>query len=210
MTGKSHVTIGVITYATLWIQPLGGINVPLLADTHSVIALPIALALVLLGSLLPDLDHRDGRLANERILGVPLLKPFAWLINKVFGHRGATHSLLALAGIVVIGELLFLPWIWAHLVGVFATIGIALSGDVPLVPWRGAHLGLLLGWGYAFHLLADGFTKAGVPLLWPLDNRFGIPPFRSLRFTTGTWREGLTVACLTIACLVNAARALIG
>ena len=75
MTGKSHVTIGVITYATLWIQPLGGVNVPLLADTHSVIALPIALVLVLLGSLLPDLDHPDGRLANERILGVPLLKP---------------------------------------------------------------------------------------------------------------------------------------
>ena len=184
MTGKSHVTIGVITYASLWAHEIGPFNAPLLADTRSVLALPVALALVLLGSLLPDLDHPDGRLANERFLGLPLLKPWAWLVNKVFGHRGATHSLLALAGLVALGELPFLPWAWVH-------------------------LGLLLGWGYAFHLLADGMTKSGVPLLWPLDLRFGFPPLRGLRFTTGTWREGFTVIFVVLACLANASRAFI-
>jgi inner membrane protein len=124
-------------------------------------------------------------LANERFLGLPLLKPLSWLISAIFGHRGATHSLLALAGIVALGELPFLPWAWAH-------------------------LGLLVGWGYAFHLLADGLTKSGVPLLWPLDLRFGFPPLRGLRFTTGTWREGLVVAFLSVACLANASRAFVG
>lgn len=185
MTGKSHMTIGVITYASLWFYPLGQVDVPLLAGTRSALALPVALALVLLGSLLPDLDHSEGRLANERILGIPILKPLSWLIGVIFGHRGATHSLLALAGLVALGELPILPWSWAH-------------------------LGLLLGWGYAFHLLADMMTKSGVPLLWPLDWRIGLPPFRALRFTTGTWPEGVIVAFLTLACFANATRAFVG
>src|SRR4051812_11343561 len=105
MTGKSHMTIGVVTYASLWAYPLGWVDVPLLVNTRSALALPVALALVLLGSLLPDLDHSEGRLANERILGIPVLKPLSWLIGAIFGHRGATHSLLALAGLVALGEL---------------------------------------------------------------------------------------------------------
>jgi inner membrane protein len=185
MTGKSHMTVGVVTYASLWAHPIPPLDVPLLAGTHAALALPVALALVLLGSLLPDLDHPEGRLANERILGIPVLKPLSWLIGAVFGHRGATHSLLALAGLVALGDLPFLPWAWAH-------------------------LGLLLGWGYASHLLADMLTKSGVPLLWPLDWRIGFPPLRALRFTTGTWPEGLVVAVLTLACFANATRAILG
>jgi inner membrane protein len=182
MTGKSHVTIGVVTYASLWLQPIERVGAPTLAGTGSALALPVALALVVLGSLLPDLDHDDGQLANARILGVPLLKPLSWLIGALFGHRGATHSALALGGLIALGELPFLPWAWAN-------------------------LGFLLGWGYAFHLLADALTKSGIPLLWPLDRRFGFPPFRALRFTTGTWPETLIVALLTVAGLANAARA---
>ena len=34
--------------------------------------------------------------------------------------------------------------------------------------------------------------------------RVGFPPLRQLRFTTGTWREGLIVGALTLACLANA------
>ena len=64
--------------------------------------------------------------------------------------------------------------------------------------------------GYEKRRIADGLTKSGVPLLWPLDLRFGFPPLRGLRFTTGTWREGLTVAFLTVACFANASRAFLG
>lgn len=178
MTGKSHVTVGVVTYASVWAHPLGVVSAPLLGGAHSALALPVALALVLLGSLLPDIDHPEGSLANEEVIGLPVLKPLAWLIGTIFGHRGVTHSLLALAAVIALGEAPMLPWAWAN-------------------------LGWLIGWGYASHLVADAMTKQGVPLLWPLPLHVGLPPFRSLRFRTGTWREGFTVAVLTLLCVAN-------
>jgi len=239
VTGNSHVTIGVMTYAALWALPLGPIRlpgtyavslipgttpigpvsasigpigVPLLADTHSFPALLIALVLVGFGALLPDVDHSEGRLGNSRLFGIHFFRIFPWLLGLIgalykaltipitalfrlfgvrlrghgfranFGHRGVTHSMLALGLLVALGEL-------------------------PLFPWHWLHLGFLIGWGYASHLVADALTKQGVPLLWPLDRRFGFPPFRLLRLTTGTFTEYALVAVLTVLCLVNIARA---
>lgn len=225
MTGNSHVTIGVMTYAALWALPLGPftlplgaastlgpVGVPLLANVHTLPVLPIALALVGFGALLPDVDHPEGRLVNARLFGIHFFRIFPWLLGLIgllykaltlpiaalfrlfgirlrghgfranFGHRGITHSLLALGLLVALGELPFFPWHWLH-------------------------LGLLIGWGYASHLLADALTKQGVPLLWPLDRRFGFPPFRLLRLTTGTFAEYTLVAALTVLCLITIARA---
>lgn len=179
MTGKSHVTIGVVTYLSLWAHPLGPLAAPLLHGSPSALALPGVVALVMFGSLLPDIDHAHGTLAEERVAGVRVLKPVAWTIGGLFGHRGPTHSLLALAALVALGQ-------W------------------PAFPWAVGNLDWLLGWGYAFHLAADALTKAGIPLLWPLGVRFGLPPLRRLRFTTGTWREGFVVGALTLACAANA------
>lgn len=39
--------------------------------------------------------------------------------------------------------------------------------------------------GMASHLIMDTFTKEGVPWLLPLPVKFGIPPFRAWRITTG-------------------------
>ena len=94
-------------------------------------------------------------------------------------HRGPTHSLLALAALLLLGQ-------W------------------PGLPWAAGNFGWLLGWGFALHLAADALTKSGIPLFWPLRPRVGFPPVRQLRFTTGTWREGLIVGALTLACLANA------
>lgn len=235
MTGNSHVTIGVMTYAALWALPLGPfaaphtvgplalpldvtasafgpLGVPLLADTRSILLLPLALLLVGFGALFPDVDHPEGRLVNAKLFGIRFFRIFPWLLGLVgalykgltipvsfvfrtfgirlrghgfranFGHRGITHSLLALGLTVALGELPFLPWHWLH-------------------------LGFLIGWGYASHLLADALTKQGIPLLWPLDRRFGFPPFRLLRLTTGTFTEYAIVAALTILCLINIAKA---
>lgn len=229
MTGNSHVTIGVMTYAALWAYPLGPVTyplgstvyaigplgVPLLADTRSLLALPLALMLVALGALLPDVDHPEGRLVNSRLFGIEFFRVLPWLLTLIaaiykvltipitlifklagvrlhntgfranFGHRGITHSLLTLAVVVALGELPFFPWSWLH-------------------------PGLLIGWGYASHLLADSLTKSGIPLFWPLEQRFGFPPFRILRFTTDTWPEYLIVAILTVICVANATRAFLG
>ncbi len=110
MTGKSHLTIGLITYASLWFRPLGSVGAPLFAGSPEPVGLPVALAAVALGALLPDLDHPRGALAREEIAGVPILRPVAWGLGAVFGHRGPTHSLLALAVILALGGWPGLPW----------------------------------------------------------------------------------------------------
>ena len=239
VTGNSHVTIGVMTYAALWALPLGPVEVPgsfagslipgeapinadalvfgpfgvpLLANQHTLVTLALALVLVGFGALLPDVDHPEGKLVNAKFFGIEFFRIFPWLLKVIgalytvltgpisfcfrlfgvrlrghgfranFGHRGVTHSLLALGLLVALGELPFFPWHWLH-------------------------LGFLIGWGYASHLVADALTKQGVPFLWPLDRRFGFPPFRLLRLTTGQWTEYTLVAVLTVLCLVNIARA---
>lgn len=191
MTGKSHLTLGLVTYGSLWFRPLErrldlppidlpAWRVPLFAASPAVPALLAALALVALGSLLPDIDHPSGSLAQKRFLGVRWLKPFAHGIGIVFGHRGATHSLLVALAIVALGE-------W------------------PAFPWAAYNAGWLVGWGIGLHLLADALTKSGIPLFWPLPVRFGLPPVRALRIDTGGWREGAIVGVVTLAAFLNAA-----
>ena len=47
--------------------------------------------------------------------------------------------------------------------------------------------------GYISHLVGDIITKDGIPLLFPLKFRFGIPPLRALRIEAGSWIENLIV-----------------
>jgi inner membrane protein len=72
-------------------------------------------------------------------------------VARAFGHRGFTHSLLA----------------------VFGAVALSLeSADSWIVP-ADAVQGLVLG--YLSHILADMLTPAGVPLLWPCRWRFRLP-----------------------------------
>ncbi|MEA9391062.1 metal-dependent hydrolase [Acerihabitans sp. TG2] len=98
----------------------------------------------LLTSLLPDIDHPKSVLGQR-------LKWLSLPIARVFGHRGFTHSLLAIMG----GILLF-------------TLHIA-PGIVPLDAFHGMII------GYLSHIVADMLTPAGVPLLWPCRWRFRLP-----------------------------------
>lgn len=102
------------------------------------IAYPSYYGGIVLGSLLPDIDHPQSYLGRRLwFLSAP--------INKLFGHRGITHSLLftAILGIVTA------PW-WA--------INPLFFG------------GILLG--YFSHLLADMTTVSGIPLLYPNKKRY--------------------------------------
>ncbi|KQN61846.1 metal-dependent hydrolase [Erwinia sp. E602] len=103
----------------------------------------------LLTCLLPDIDHPKSLLGQR----------LAWLskpIARAFGHRGFTHSLLAVAGGVMLLQTP-LPAGW-------------------LIP-ADAFQGLVLG--YLSHIVADMLTPAGVPLLWPCRWRFRLPILRS-------------------------------
>ena len=93
-----------------------------------------------LGSLLPDIDHPKS-LVGRRLAWVSV--PVAALV----GHRGVTHSLLAVlacaAGLWFLGR--ELAWNAALLVG------------------------------YLSHLAGDALTVSGIPLLWPWRRRFRSP-----------------------------------
>lgn len=99
----------------------------------------------LLTCLLPDIDHPRSFLGQRlKWLSVP--------IARVFGHRGFTHSLLAIAA----GILLF-------------TLKFASDMLIPLDAFHGMII------GYLSHIVADMLTPAGVPLLWPCRWRFRLP-----------------------------------
>lgn len=104
---------------------------------------------VLLTCLLPDIDHPKSLLGQR-------LKWLSQPIARAFGHRGFTHSLLAVAGGVALLQMK-LPAGW-------------------IIP-ADAFQGMVLG--YLSHIVADMLTPAGVPLLWPCRWRFRLPLLNS-------------------------------
>lgn len=57
---------------------------------------------------------------------------------------------------------------------------------------------LPLAVGYALHIACDAMTRDGVPLLYPLRNRFYLLP-RPVRFITGGGKEGLFTVAVALA-----------
>lgn len=119
---------------------------PALADASLWQTIPAALA----SALLPDLDHPKSVL-GQRLPWIS--KP----LSRLFGHRGFTHSLLAVVA-AVWGLNQSLP-----------------PGTLPV----GVKDALIVG--YLSHLLGDWLTPAGIPLFWPIKRRFRLPgwPLRS-------------------------------
>ncbi|VAX77096.1 Putative inner membrane protein YdjM [Serratia symbiotica] len=100
----------------------------------------------ILTCLLPDLDHPQSFLGRR-------LKWISIPITTLFGHRGMTHSYLAIMA-----------------------FSISLSSDLLSIihiqlPEDFIH-GMVVG--YTSHVLADMLTPAGIPLLWPYRQRFCI------------------------------------
>ena len=128
MMAGSHVVVGMAAW--LWAAPHLG-----LASGD-----PVALALATAGSLLPDIDHPQSWVGRRiRVISRPLA--------AVIGHRGFTHSILAVAACVLL--------LRRH--------GLSRTIVDPLVV------------GYLSHLVADLLTSSGLRLAWPLQRRFAIP-----------------------------------
>lgn len=126
--------------------------------------------LAVLGGALPDIDHPRSWLGRRlSLIAVPLA--------ALIGHRGLSHSLLAVVGLGLLWEKLRLDAVLA----------------ASAMPSAGLLLPLLTG--YLSHVLADALTPAGVPLLWPWRRRFGAPLVR----TGGVveWLLGFTLAGFT-------------
>ncbi|PKH26496.1 metal-dependent hydrolase [Enterobacterales bacterium CwR94] len=103
----------------------------------------------LLTCLLPDIDHPKSVLGQR-------LKWLSKPIARAFGHRGFTHSLLAV------------------MAGLFL-LKVKLPADTWIPP--DALQGMVIG--YLSHIIADMLTPAGVPLLWPCRWRFCLPILHS-------------------------------
>ena len=126
----------------------------------------------LLGALLPDIDHPSS---------IPgrMLRIISLPISKLCGHRGFTHSLIAWF-ILMISCYQWLPVDWG------------ISPDLIQA--------FLLG--YLSHLIADMLTPSGVPLLWPLPQRFCLPLLRSKNNKRG--ERFISVLLTVCACLLPA------
>lgn len=123
-----------------------------------------------LGSMLPDIDHPSSAF-GRRVL------PISMMLSAVFGHRGITHSLLAVVGMSALAWYSLRHLDWHPGYSVSFVVGITA--------------------GYLSHLAGDWMTNSGVPLLWPSKRRFVAP----LRIFTGDFRERL-LAFVMYGCVI--------
>ena len=145
MTAPTHITFGLLT----------------VAGSFSLFSLPLhrnlpAILCAIIGSVLPDVDSPKSYIG--RVL------PYASIpIERQWGHRTITHSVLCLLALSVM--------IW------------------PLLIWQPAcYAAVLLG--YMSHIVADCATKSGVPLFYPHPAACVFPGSAKYRIKTRSIGEG--------------------
>lgn len=161
MRGTTHAVIGA---NTVWLPVLFNIQV-----------FPWFVLIGAFAALLPDLDASESKIKHLSISGYIgkiriRIKPFAplsMILSRVFGHRGALHSLV---GVVVV------------------TVATSF-----LIPYTSVVMWYLFIFGYASHIIADACTRSGIELFWPIKNRFGFFP-KFLRVRTGGIVDSLLLA----------------
>lgn len=110
----------------------------------------------LLGSLLPDIDHRGSTISNKN----QVTKGASWVIS-LFGHRGITHAPLVYLIFLFIIQLLF------H----------SMSNPISLYLWL---IGTGIAMGAFSHLILDFLTKGGIPLFFPfISKKFHLLPLKT-------------------------------
>lgn len=127
----------------------------------------VAVGANFIGGLAPDLDNSSTQLWKQFRGGPILAKILSPLLG---GHRLISHSLL---GFTLAGLLARL---------ILNAISSFLIVDMQLV-WSAFMI------GYGSHLFMDFITKEGLPLFFPIPWNFGFPPFKFLRFKTGSITE---------------------
>ena len=119
----------------------------------------LLIAVVILGSLLPDIDHTKSLIGKT-------FYPLAKFIQRHYGHRTITHSLLALVVLTIIANLIQRTY----------------CPDTPIT--------LVFGVAYTSHLVLDMVTIQGIPLLYPFKrNPFVVPGNPNLRLETNNMRQ---------------------
>jgi len=138
MMARSHVVVGLVT----WIAVAPVLHVAALDPGY--------LALAVTGSLLPDIDHPKSWVGRRAW-------PVSTFIASVLGHRGITHSAIAVAGLVAL----------------LLHAGYRRSAVSALAV------------GYLSHLAADLLTPQGLRLAWPFRGTWALPLCRTGSFMEG-------------------------
>ncbi|OGM28923.1 hypothetical protein A2962_00260 [Candidatus Woesebacteria bacterium RIFCSPLOWO2_01_FULL_39_61] len=125
----------------------------------------------IIGALIPDMDSAGNRLW-DLLPGGDGLGKFA---RRVFyKHRTITHSLV---GLYLTYRLL--DW------------GLPKIFNSNFIDPKLLMISIMIG--YISHLFADSLTEEGVPLFFPINFNFGIPPIKKVRIKTGGWFENLVI-----------------
>lgn len=150
---------------------------------------PLSLATIIsalfanqLGGVAPDIDQPTAPLWRNLPIGGLFGKFFGKMLG---GHRFLTHSLLGAALLAFL-----MHWFLVVLQPIIPNV------QIDFVWWAFVI-------GMASHLVMDSFTKEGVPWLLPIPIKFGFPPVRRLRITTGKIVEKFIVLPLLIVILVG-------
>jgi inner membrane protein len=155
MTGRTH-DLAAFTTLTLYMA-----TQPLISMSLATFGAAIAASMI--GGVAPDIDQPTGALWHKIPTGGILGKIAHPFLGR---HRTISHSLF---GLVLFG------WILER---VLAYVHTFLLVNIHIVWWT-------FMFGFISHLVMDSFTKEGVPWLFPIPIRFGFPPFKALRITTG-------------------------
>lgn len=152
MNVTGHLAIGAGSYLLLVKQNL---FLTQLTATNNV-SFFIGLIACLFGTLLPDIDHPSSTFGKR-------VKFISYPLSFIFGHRGITHSLLALFSIGY------------YLLGV-----IDLNTQVSIYQW--IIISIMIG--YLSHIIIDYGSPQGVQLFYPLrkNYRFVIYKTSSVQF----------------------------
>ena len=132
MMAGSHIALG----AAAWFVVAPRFGLPALD--------PVALGLAVTGALMPDIDHPKSWMGKR-------IWPVSAVVSRIFGHRGLTHSLIAIVACLAL---------------LFSTL---------LPTWISAPLVV----GYLSHLAADLLTPGGLRLDWPLKGIWALPLCRT-------------------------------
>ncbi len=123
----------------------------------------VAIAANLIGGLTPDIDQPTGDLWNR----IPAGSIIGRILSPLLGsHRMISHSVIGIAFFGFLSHLLLFR------------LKSVLLVDMNIV-WFAFMV------GFISHLFMDVFTKEGIPLLFPIPLKIGIPPFQFLRIQTG-------------------------
>lgn len=173
-----------MTARTHDLAAITALGVVVLAHPPEALRLSTALIAILanqLGGIAPDIDQPTAPLWRN----LPEGRFFGRLFSRLSGgHRFLSHSLFGLILFAWLANLLL------HFIH-------------PLMP----HVDIQLVWyafliGMASHLVMDSFTKEGVPWLLPIPVKFGLPPLKKFRVTTGKKVESLIIFPGLLAVLI--------